>query len=103
MIIGQHRNCFEFNNNFPEANEVGNVGLLKRVSLVFQTQFFLRIKRHRLEPQFKLKTLLINSLMESETFFVIDLHTSTNHLVRFIFIDKLCHDLPSCIYFARLA
>src|SRR6266853_1278883 len=87
VVINQSGDGLYFEGDFPEADEIGNVSLLKFAPLIFQNEWILGIKKNVLKSQLQLQTFLVNGFEESATFLPIDLKAGSHDPVALVAIN----------------
>ena len=91
MFIGQLGHRLEFQDDFLEANDVWDEGMLEPSSFVEQWKLILGVEWDAQKFKFSFKTFLIDGFSESAAFDLIDLKARTTNAVRFVRIDELAH------------
>src|SRR5208282_3395746 len=72
MRVSQFLEGLDFENDLIEKDEIRNVFLLQRLSLVMQGEFRLRLEDESLESELHLQALLIHRLNEAAPQFFVD-------------------------------
>ena len=101
MSVDQLRYSFDFHDDFAKADEVWFVFVTQRFSAISQVEFRLGNKGNSLKLQFYLKTLLVHRFQKTAALLVVDLKTSANNSVTFLWVEQLCHVLAPFLIFPR--
>lgn len=90
MLIAQHGDGFDFENNFLVANEVWKKCLDKGASAIFQGPRRFRQKRDLLEFKLNFQAFVVNRFMKTAPFVPINGKTCADDGVAFFLVNQSC-------------
>ena len=76
--------CFQFDDDLVESDEVSYIFLVQNFALVANHQFLLWLEWYAPAPKLDLESLLVYGLKKAATELVIHLHCSSDNLINLI-------------------
>src|SRR6266536_2561719 len=91
MLIGQHRDSFQFDDYLLEANVIWCISLLQYSVTIAESERWFRDCRNTLVFQLDAQALLIDRLQKPTALLVIYLEAGANDRVALAFVNDFCH------------